>query len=86
MLDDYGMYMTYGEAVNAEEMSAAAATCRKGLSRAAASSATSARTKFISYDDVDAAREGRLCRPAAVLSSTKTSEVRHGSPTYWPRR
>ena len=34
ILDEYGMYMTYGEAVNADEMSAGG-TCPKGWWRAA---------------------------------------------------
>ena len=43
MLDDYGHYMTYGEAVNADEMRASA-FCPKASSRAASSSATCRRT------------------------------------------
>ena len=35
-LDEYGMFMTYGEAVNTDEMSDAPATCPRGSSRAAA--------------------------------------------------
>ena len=34
MLDDYGMYMTYGEAVNADEM-CSKRICRKAWSKAA---------------------------------------------------
>ena len=34
VLDDYGMYMTYGEAVNADEM-LQAATCPRAWSKAA---------------------------------------------------
>ena len=35
ILDDYGMYMTYGEAVNVDEMSAAAISARRAWSRVA---------------------------------------------------
>ena len=44
-LDEYGMFMTYGEAVNADEMSARRATCPRASSRAAGCAATSRRTR-----------------------------------------
>ena len=53
ILDDYGMFMTYGEAVNVEEMSARRylpAGPGPGLPSAAA---TSAAIEVLGYDDVE---------------------------------
>ena len=63
VLDEYGMYMTYGEAVNVEEMSAGA-TCPKGSSRAAGSAATIPKDQVLTYDDVELP-EGRVADSAA---------------------
>ncbi len=52
MLDEYGHYMTYGEAVNSARCGANG-TCPRGWSRAASSSATSPKDDVITYDDVE---------------------------------
>ena len=63
-LDDYGMFMTYGEAANVEEMSARplpAGGPRRGLPPAAGHPA---RTRSLTYDDVELPA-GPARRPAA---------------------
>ena len=45
VLDEYGMYMTYGEAVNVDGDERAAGTCPRVWSRAAGCGATSPRTR-----------------------------------------
>ena len=64
VLDEYGMYMTYGEAVNAEEMSANALSSRRAWSRGAGSSAPLPKDQALTYDDVELP-EGSARRPAA---------------------
>ena len=71
VLDDYGMYMTYGEAVNAGEMSAEPLPARGTRRRLQAASATSPRTRCITYDDVELppnrARRPAACRAVPAL-------------------
>ena len=52
-LDDYGEYMTYGEAVERRRDERARATCPRGSSRAACCGATSPQDEVITYDDVE---------------------------------
>jgi predicted homoserine dehydrogenase-like protein len=58
VLDDYGMYMTYGEAVNAEEMSAGR-YLPEGLVEGCKLRRDVAKDAVVSYDDVDLP-DGRL--------------------------
>ena len=51
VLDDYGMYMTYGEAVNATRC-ARNITFRKASLKAASSPATCPKDEVITYEDV----------------------------------
>ena len=77
MLDEYGMYMTYGEAVNAEEMSdrpLPAGGSRRGLPAACA---RSRRTRSHLRRRRAAAPAPR--RTASAPSSTATSAARRGS-------
>ena len=52
MLDDYGMYMTYGEAVNVEEMSAGR-YLPEGLVEGCKLRRDIAKDAVITYDDVE---------------------------------
>jgi predicted homoserine dehydrogenase-like protein len=58
VLDDYGMYMTYGEAVNTQEMSAAR-YLPEGLVEGCRLRRDLAKDTVLTYDDVDLP-EGRL--------------------------
>jgi predicted homoserine dehydrogenase-like protein len=58
VLDDYGMYMTYGEAVNADEMSAGR-YLPEGLVQGCRLKRLIAKDEVITYDDV-ALPAGRL--------------------------
>ena len=69
MLDEYGMYMTYGEAVNSDEMRAQA-ICPKASSRAACCAATSRRTRSSRYDDVE-------LPPGRLADSSGAEQYRH---------
>ena len=74
-LDDYGMFMTYGEAANADEMRAGA-TCPEGLVEGCRLRRTIAKDEVLTYDDVELPPGGSPtgCGP----SSTGTSAARPG--------
>ena len=70
VLDDYGMYMTYGEAVNADEM------CDKrylpeGLVEGCKLTRDVAKDSVITYNDVDPPPEpsGHSCAPSSIAYS-----------------
>jgi predicted homoserine dehydrogenase-like protein len=71
VLDDYGMYMTYGEAVNATEMSDGR-YCPRVSSRAAAA-ARRPEGPGLTYDDVDlpAGRVADRLRPSNTATSVR---------------
>ena len=76
VLDDYGMYMTYGEAVNADEM------CERrylpeGLVEGCRLSRDVARDEVLTYDDVELPPIG--WRTGCGPSSIATSAGRPGS-------
>src|SRR5207249_9063370 len=58
VLDEYGMYMTYGEAVNADEMSAGR-YLPEGLVEGCTLTREIPKDEVLTYDDVDLPR-GRL--------------------------
>ena len=79
-LDEYGMFMTYGEAVNAEEMSSGG-TCPRASSRDAGCAETSPRTRCSPTTTSTCRRAGSPTGSAP--SSTATSGTRPGSKTAW---
>ena len=75
MLDDYGMYMTYGEAVNADEM------CRKrylpeGLVEGCTLTRDVAKDDVITYDDVS-------LPPNRLADQLRAEQYRHFSGETW---
>ena len=59
VLDEYGMYMTYGEAVNVDEMSSAALPARGPRRGLPAAARRSRKDEVLTYDDVELP-EGRI--------------------------
>ena len=78
-LDDYGEFMTYGEAVGVEEMSERR-YLPEGLVEGCVLRRDVARDEVITYDDVDLPRPGDS-RTASAPSSTCDSAARPGCPT-----
>ena len=76
VLDDYGMYMTYGEAVNVDEMSSGR-YLPEGLVEGCRLKRDIAEDQVLTYDDVELP-PGRLA-DACAPSSTATSAARPGS-------
>ena len=76
MLDEYGMYMTYGEAVNAEEMSSGR-YLPEGLVEGCRLRPRRRQDEVLTYDDVDLPPDGSPI--GCGRSSTATSAARPGS-------
>ena len=83
VLDDYGMYMTYGEAVNADEMCTQALSAGRPRGRLRADCATSPKTPSSPTTTSPCRRTGwaTSCAP----NSTVTSAARPGWRKLWAR-
>lgn len=74
-LDDYGMFMTYGEAVNTEEMSASR-YLPEGLVEGCRLRCDVARDEVVTYDDVE-------LPPGRVADRLRAEQYRHFSQETW---
>ena len=81
MLDDYGMYMTYGEAVNVEEMSAGR-YLPEGLVEGCRLTRDMPKDAVITYDDV-VLPAGRLADRLRARAVPSNFAAKPGSTTYW---
>jgi predicted homoserine dehydrogenase-like protein len=75
VLDDYGMYMTYGEAVNAAEMSAGR-YLPEGLVEGCRLRRRVAKDQVLTYDDVE-------LPPGRVADSLRAEQYRHFRGESW---
>ena len=75
-LDEYGMFMTYGEAVNVGRDERAAATFRRGSSRAAVLRRDIAQDEVLTYDDVE-------LPPDDVADELRAEQYRHFRGETW---
>ena len=74
-LDDYGMFMTYGEAVNTEEMSASR-YLPEGLVEGCRLRSDVARDEVVTYDDVE-------LPPGRVADRLRAEQYRHFFQETW---
>lgn len=75
VLDDYGMYMTYGEAVNADDMSAMR-YLPEGLVEGCTLRRNVAKDEVLSYDDVD-------LPPGRMADRLRAEQYRHFRGESW---
>ena len=75
MLDDYGMYMTYGEAVNADEMSSNR-YLPEGLVEGCKLKRDIAKDAVITYDDVE-------LPPSRLADRLRAEQYRHFRGETW---
>ena len=75
-LDEYGMFMTYGEAVERRRDEREAATCRRASSRAVALRRDVAKDEVLTYDDVE-------LPPGRLADELRAEQYRHFRGETW---